>query len=759
MNLKYIIEICIGIDIAIIGIAYPIIIDKISNIGNRYDSNYLSEVFEQEFPQRAYGRILPFRSRKITTFEWLLFFTIASFAFLIAGAEPLFWKNSIWMQNSAKLLTLTLTFFLVISFIIWLDKIALYNGKPARLLKYLIAKYQSISKESRYKENLINSLNEIAYFAVEKEDIHLQEELSKFYTEEFIKIRHNHNSSEALEYPFYFYDVTRKLIKKLLRKEVSELDRLTSPAVSNWWLLGQDFQEIPISEKTYDSMWGNIYQISDNAKFIKEHWSTAHQYYRFQLGRKTGKYNIDIRDYENKEEIEIRESEQIRFLEFHYALGGLLLYRQNNNGLKRILNFTQSQPPDYYLLPNSMYDIFYWFAYFKEGYVNRVTPTDFKYPFPDIDNLGLSRQITFWICQYVCLLFIRQFFLQPYYTFHQFTEQPRLPNKVLELLKWKDALDYFKFCLNKILENKDLLDLLGYNLSDAILEDIEGFEPELRIRIEEQIQQNRTNAPLSDNKISQFLASSATMIDDAFNQYRLIINKDDFANDEPVMRFGLNGGSILFRKEGFTEGDIPHLNYDSIFAQQIIYDQINRYIPNSFLGARTRRYLIDRENFEDAFKRLKYDKEKHLIVGFGFFDNGLVEIPDFFEDMIRLTSPVFSNVLFVLPKTDLPRINHPDLKADEIKELRLEPIIPDRNVYASVIDLNLDENSELRQRWNTNENQNPAESVQLTIAFIAEIIWRQNRDVVQLNITSPLREQGIKNDLSDIVPFKTIEND
>ena len=73
--------------------------------------------------------------------------------------------------------------------------------------------------------------------------------------------------------------------------------------------------------------------------------------------------------------------------------------------------------------------------------------------------------------------------------------------------------------------------------------------------------------------------------------------------------------------------------------------------------------------------------------------------------------------------------------------------------------MNLDENSELRQRWNTNENQNPAESVQLTIAFIAEIIWRQNRDVVQLNITSPLREQGIKNDLSDIVPFKTIEND
>src|SRR5690606_13123678 len=113
-------------------------------------------------------------------------------------------------------------------------------------------------------------------------------------------------------------------------------------------------------------------------------------------------------------------------------------------------------------------------------------------------------------------------------------------------------------------------------------------------------------------------------------------------------------------------------------------------------------------NLTEAFKKLKFDKEKHLIIGFSFFNNGLVELPEFFKDMISLTSLVFTNVLFVLPKTDLPRINHLELKAEEIDELHLEPIIPDRNVYASVIDLNLDENSELRQRWNKNENQNPA---------------------------------------------------
>ncbi|WP_423819966.1 hypothetical protein V5739_05530 [Salinimicrobium sp. TIG7-5_MAKvit] len=315
MELKNIVEICVAIDIAILGIAYPIIIDKISNIGNKYNSNYLSNVFEHEFPQTSYGKILPFRSRKITTFEWLLFITISSFSFLIIDAEPWIWKDYIFMQNSAKIITLGLTILLVIFFIIWLDKIALYSGKPTRLLQHLIRKFKKGQKEEEYYMELINTLNEFAYFAVEKEDIHLQEVLNTFYTEEFIKIRNRHDLPESLEYPFYLYQLNYQLIKKLRRKEIEELDRLTGNAVSNWWLLGQDHQEIPISETTYDHMWRNVMLISDNAKLIKQHWSTAHQYFRFRLESKRGIYSIELHDYENKEEIEVRENEKIRFLE------------------------------------------------------------------------------------------------------------------------------------------------------------------------------------------------------------------------------------------------------------------------------------------------------------------------------------------------------------------------------------------------------------------------------------------------------------
>ena len=64
MELKYIIEICIVIDIAILGIAYPIIVDNISNIGHKFSSNQLANAFENEFPQTKFLGIFPGRSRR-----------------------------------------------------------------------------------------------------------------------------------------------------------------------------------------------------------------------------------------------------------------------------------------------------------------------------------------------------------------------------------------------------------------------------------------------------------------------------------------------------------------------------------------------------------------------------------------------------------------------------------------------------------------------------------------------------------------------
>ncbi|ARV12291.1 hypothetical protein BTO09_07995 [Gilvibacter sp. SZ-19] len=169
MEFKYIIEICVAIDIAILGIAYPIIVDKISNIGYKFSSNYLANAFESEFPQTKFLGILPGRSRRITVFEWVLFLTIGSFIFLILDLEPLFWKGNWWMQNSARILVLLSTIALVVIFIIWLDKVSLYNGKSTRLLTYVISKYRKLKKDEDDKF-YFKIINELAIFAIRTQD-------------------------------------------------------------------------------------------------------------------------------------------------------------------------------------------------------------------------------------------------------------------------------------------------------------------------------------------------------------------------------------------------------------------------------------------------------------------------------------------------------------------------------------------------------------------------------------------------------------
>ncbi|MWW26027.1 hypothetical protein [Algibacter lectus] len=751
MEFNYIIEICVAIDIAIIGLAYPITLDKISNIGSKYKSNYLSRVFEHEFPQISLGPKLWLRSRPVTYFEWLLFAAFFSFLFLVFEFEPWF----PFLADTNKLVVFLLTASLLISLIIWVDKVALYIGKPTRLLTRLISKYKSKKTDSVYKTYLLKTINEFTTFAVENEDEHLLETLSSFYTQEFLEMRDKHPSDKPIEYPIDFYLINRNIIKKQLRKSREELDVVTLNSISNWWLLGQDFKEIPISSETYSWMWGNITMISDSAKLIARHWGTAHQYYSMRLENIQGDYNVDTKVFNNQEAIDFRKKEKIEFFEFHIVLGGLLLYKDNNKGLQRILNYTTSQPAQYYLLPNSMYEVFYWFAYFKDGYIQDRTPVDFKYRFPEVDNLGISRQITFWICKYISLLFIRQYFVQINYTNSGSTDQPRMPDTVVELLRWKGTMDYFEFCLDKVLEEQELLNILGYTITDELRITFDSFKIELKQRIEDAIVARRFSAELSPQKIINFKTNSVKLISDAFDVYKPIQNSTDFTTTETdILRIGLQGTKRLMQKQAFTDGDIPHMNSDTIFGELVVSEELNRYIPNSLLTARTRRYLIERNDVGEALKQLKYKKATHIIVGVNFVSHSIQNSASYLADIINLPSRFFRDVLFVIPKSDLPIMKHNTLSQETIDFLQLgQPINEDKKIYASVIDLTQQENAEHRVQWEDDRHENPLESVQLTLAFAAELIWKVKRDVVQLNMVSPYQEQGIKDEIRNIEPF------
>jgi hypothetical protein len=530
MNPNYIIEICVAIDIAILGIAYPIIIDKISSIGDKYKSQYVPVLFNKEFPQRQVKLEIGKWGLSTSIFKLTLFITLLSFSFLIFKFPPWFGWNNWFINNSAEYLVLATSVTLTIFFIIWLDKVMLYNGKSTSLLSALTKKYFDSNERTETKGYTLKAINELTFYAIEKQDEHLQETLLDFYFKVFSEIRRNSVRDIPLEYPIDLYFLVNKLNFEVTETNNKRLRAIEHRAVSGVWLLGEDLEEIPISERTYEWLWRNIYAICDYPRLVKMFWANSYQYFDFRLKYIDGKYDQQTFLPTNQDEIDNRKKERERFLEFHFALGGLILYRKKFEVLEYMFSYSQSIPPRYVLLPESMTEIFKWFELIRNEFNYKGKSIDIKYSFPELDNLGNNQQIKFWICSYISLLFVRLYSLQKHLSFQNFTGQPVLPDDIIELNNWLDSVSYFDHCLKRVIENKDLIETVG--LSHIVSTNQKAFElfiNELKSSISDKIGAQKLNAQLSNDKIQSFKTQSNTIIKNALQDYDSV-----FSNVRPT---------------------------------------------------------------------------------------------------------------------------------------------------------------------------------------------------------------------------------
>lgn len=273
----------------------------------------------------------------------------------------------------------------------------------------------------------------------------------------------------------------------------------------------------------------------------------------------------------------------------------------------------------------------------------------------------------------------------------------------------------------------------------------------LESSLEEAIEAARLNADIDYEKEWQFYEKSKDAIVGALEKFDTIQNTEESFDGEPTISFGVNGTMNLFQKSAFTTGDIPHLNADTILSQQIVYQNINYYIPNAFLSARKKRYLLRKEDLVKGIEKLGFNVDRDIIVAMNLNIYGIDDFQNIEEHITRVPSTGLKNVLFVLPKADLPILKHKELDLSERKEHQLGILDDDRKIYGSLIDLTQDANAKHREKWkNSNIDFATDLKVQLTVAFITEVVWKANANVVQINIETSLKEQGIVNELSDI---------
>lgn len=754
VKIDNVVEICVALDIALIGIAYPILIEKISSIGSKYNSLNILELFNKEKIKIPHLNIYIPSSSKILKF--IMAITLVAFLPLIFTVPPPVNCNNFLIENSASLLVIGSTVIFVIYFFLWLEKVILYIGNSARLLNYLIVKYEKLLNTNKLKDVFFISINDICVYAVAEQDYLLQRPLEYFYYREFKRLRNSNNNKVIVEYPQSHYDFLFSLHSELLNVSNNKLRVIEHRAVSGIWLLGELIKDGIISKKTYSYLWRNISLVAEVRNFVKDFWSNSYQYIHYSLPFIQPEYTYQPLTIINSEEVDQRKKERKDFLEFHYALGGLLLFKKQYETILDCLSYTQSMPPSYPLLPQSMTEVFDWFDYFRNEYRQLEDPIEYKYSFPSLDNMSSDRAVRTWICLYIVILFLRQYKLQPHLITQNFTGLPTLPTDLNDLRSWNDSLRYFKTCLNQLIKEEETLQKLHLNtLLDNRFEEISLFIINLENSIKSQISEVQLHTPLSSQKIEDFYSTSNQIISDAINRFSGISNPQMPGELDNQIRSGIQGVTTLFPKSAFTDNDMPHFGFENAVADSAVRNHINNYLPNSFIVAQTDRYTVSQDTVLIGLEKLIGENENVVIVGFNL-SYGLKEIlkkSRFTDILLEIPSSNYhyKDFLFVLDKKDLPYLEHKDVGQEYIDKLKLTLLNPELKLYASVVDINLPENAALKEEnSNFNDETDDGLKVLVSLAFIIIVNWSKNRKIVQLNISSLFNEEGSVVDISNI---------
>lgn len=430
------ISICVTLIAAIFGIAYPILLQVISILDEKYNSIRIVSLFNRGYQRKFF--IVSIGCSLLSIFLWVL------------DISPIFG----WQRNSAEYLLILSTFILIISFFLLVKKIFIYYN-PNKFLEYL--KNENDRKVKDKDFSYLYSISDLLRFALRNPNEDLIDSIWKYLSKLFNEFKHLVPQNEVVKFPNEFYEVVSKTIEELVTIKSNRFNYLAQSTAGSRWLLS-DLNQPAISEHTYDWIWKNFRLILsyDRPDFIFFHWENAYKYFREVLKPIPTKGK-------NQGEIEKREEEREDFLNFHCALGGLLLYKKKYELIGQMFKFTFSDPPDYVLLPKTMDEVFKMYFEFQD-------PSNGKYPviksyFRFEDNGGWEQNslIRHWISSYVALLFLRQFTLIPFYSLKPLS-YPRIPSNQVLKEQWKTGLGDFKSLVESIEANIELCRATGLDI-------------------------------------------------------------------------------------------------------------------------------------------------------------------------------------------------------------------------------------------------------------------------------------------------------
>ena len=401
-----------------------------------------------------------------------------------------------------------------------------------------------------------------------------------------------------------------------------------------------------------------------------------------------------------------------------------------------------------------MTEIFDWFDYFRNDYRQKDKNIEYRYFFPEIDNIGSRKNIKFWICSYFSLLFIRQFNLCHINKNPKYIEQPILSNDLFRLADLKDTISYFNYCVKHLL-NKEANIFVQLEFEKVPTEkEIDLFLLNYNEAIDYKISELKLTSELDEEKILPLNVNTNNFLSVAFDKIKKFNVPTQHKKIDKKTILILRGESTLMSKQAFTKFS-NHINYDTIFSEYIANYKIIKFFALSFFTTKTRRYTLNQDTvLKGLDKLLSGNNKKVCIIGINI-QYPLLQIIEssvynkFFKVLPSFINDV-RNVLFILNEADLPYIENIKPPENLIKEYDLQEINNEYQIYSRVIDINLPENIHIKDKWEAERLDPENPQVQVTIEFLATLKWNLYRDIIQLNISTEYNDEGIQSDLNQI---------
>ena len=738
--------------IAILAFALPLLLQTAARVDDKYDSTLLIKVFRRD-------RIC----------KWFLISLVASLASCLFGILQLprcvDWGGfiNILIDNSSLILLVFSTIALVVFSVltVWLTYVYYL---PEKLLARLENQYRT-TKNEQERQTLFYAISSILFYSIKKESEPLARELQEFYAHEFIDYRSN-KSNTVIEYPDYIYDVMFDANECLCQRERKSISWYNG---SFYDYFIDEFQQTTISEKTYTFIWKCIRQslFYGKEEFVFSYWRKAHQYFSLWLNSIYPEYDKDFKII-NQHTIDKREVERYRFLEFHYALGGLLMKEKKYNLLQQLMTWTNQTPPKYVLLPETMSEVITMFMSISSPDKD-FTPVYYeqRYPFPDAHGVYAEGIIKMWIKRYIAILFLRQYKLNKYYIYSNPLEMPKPPLRLSEKRRWNDELDILKRnILDYLSGNNEPLKAIG--LEDLISEEwyknnnktapidlIDSFKHE----IEEDAERTKQNQTIDPEKKDALYKCIKKTLLNAYDETAAFLQRGNPSLNTKLRFKGKHG--ILDKAAFASDSEVSYINEDTIIPDTIAQEfKVN--MMNIFLLMNRTQYSIKEIKLFEAVKRLSLTEAEFIILNIGLnlkYYRDYIKVDGLRQDAgkwyyhnIEIIeapfNPKLSHSIIIIRKKDLPFVTYQELDKTIIDKYSLEELDNDKKIYASIIDLNNSSLAgEIQQETNIAELK---EKVLVCVDINVGISCNDNALCLHLKVFSQFEDKGIPNAIDQI---------